>query len=638
MKKKFIILLWCSIIAYTTVGQSLQDTIHLKDVEVSTSLFKIKDKSFDFGKKIQTTDSVIKSVFDMNALSDVLNYQTSLFVKNYAPGSISSTSVRGGNAQQTAVLWNGININHPMLGQTDISQYASVLFDDISLEYGASSSLWGSGAMNGSLRLNNTFSDTVNTTLLKYRAGSFNTNQLFFKQGGRIKKLKYYSKLHQTQSENNYTIGDSIRLKNSDFLIRDGMLGISYDFKSHHRLETHWWIHSGTNHIPNNYFHNQYSSIQKNFSLRGIIDYVYHHNRWKGGVKLSYFNDGLYYKDSVARINSDSKVHTVQSEETMFYRIFDGAQFVLGHQFVFNYAITNNYLNNEYISRHSVYTGFQHAMRAFRYNFILRKEWANISSSIPWTGNAGAEYYLHKNVYLKAQVSSFYRLPTLNDLYWKGSGNISLKPESGYGYEGGFVCKFQLHQQLEYFSEWTAFYRITNNWIIWLPGGSGRPVPANIAQVWSRGTETDNYLLLNFNNWKIKMSVASAYILSTIEKSKISNDASLGRQLIYTPRYNINGSMQLILKKIFVLYTHQYVGYRFISSDNWQWLEPYQVGNLSVGYSFRLKKLYGQWMGGINNVFNTSYMIVSQRPMPPRNYFIQINLQISSLTHKNQRL
>ncbi|RME18350.1 MAG: hypothetical protein D6799_03000, partial [Bacteroidetes bacterium] len=253
MKKKFIILLWCSIIAYTTVGQSLQDTIHLKDVEVSTSLFKIKDKSFDFGKKIQTTDSVIKSVFDMNALSDVLNYQTSLFVKNYAPGSISSTSVRGGNAQQTAVLWNGININHPMLGQTDISQYASVLFDDISLEYGASSSLWGSGAMNGSLRLNNTFSDTVNTTSLKYRAGSFNTNQLFFKQGGRIKKLKYYSKLHQTQSENNYTIGDSIRLKNSDFLIRDGMLGISYDFKSHHRLETHWWIHSGVNHIPNNY-------------------------------------------------------------------------------------------------------------------------------------------------------------------------------------------------------------------------------------------------------------------------------------------------------------------------------------------------------------------------------------------------
>lgn len=637
MKKKFIILFLDGIAACIAVGQSLQDTVRLNTVEVSASLFRIKDKSFDLGKKIQTTDSTLKTLFDLSTLSDLLNYQTSLFVKNYAPGGIGSTSVRGGNAQQTAVLWNGVNINHPMLGQTDISQYTSVLFDDISLEYGASSSLWGSGAMNGSLRLNNAFSDITKTSL-KYRAGSFNTHQLFFKQDWMLKKVKCYLKLHQTQSENNYRIGDSIRLKNADFMLRDGMFGISYDWNPHHRIESHWWIHSGLNHIPNNYFYNQYSALQKNFSLRGITDYVYQKQRWKAGVKLSYLNDGLYYKDSIARINSDSWVHTVQSEENVFYNIFNDAQLVLGHQFVWNYAITNNYLKNEYMARHSLYAGLKQVVGSFKYNLIVRKEWANISSFIPFTGNFGAEYRLLKNIRLKAQASSFYRLPTLNDLYWRGSGDVSLKPESGYGYEGGIVAKFQLQKRLEYFSEWTIFHRMTDNWIIWLPGGSGRPVPANIARVWSRGTETDNYLMLKFDSWKLKISVASAYVLSTVEKSKVSNDASIGRQLIYTPRYNINGSMQLILKNVFVLYSHQYVGYRFISSDNLQWLDPYQVGNISVGYTFRLKKISGQWMGGINNLFNTSYMIVSQRPMPSRNYFVQINLQISSLTHKNQQL
>ncbi|GIV29368.1 MAG: TonB-dependent receptor [Bacteroidia bacterium] len=629
-KEKYLLIVILSGINHAA-GQFFHDTVLLNTVEV----FYLKDKSFDAGKKIESTDSVLKNIFSLAALSDLLNYQTAVFVKNYAPGSIGNISVRGGNAQQTAVLWNGININHPMLGQTDISQYASVLFDDVSVEYGASSSLWGSGAMNGSLRINNSFSDQFS---FKYRAASFNTHQVFFRQGGTIRKLRYYFGAHHTQSENNYHIGDSIRLSNADFTLRDGMVGVAYDFSSHHRLKTHWWIHQGITHIPNNYFFNKYSALQKTFALRGVADYVYEASSWKLGVKTAYLNDGLYYKDSIARINSDSRVHTVQSEENVFYNIFNQAQLVLGHQFVFNYAITNNYLNNEYIARHSLYAGLKQAIGSFKYNLIVRKEWANISSFIPFTGNAGAEYRLHQNIHLKAQASSFYRLPTLNDLYWKGSGDISLKPESGYGYEGGIVFKFQIQKRLEYFSEWTAFHRITDNWIIWLPGGSGSPVPANISKVRSRGTETDNHLLLIFKDWKIKVSVASAYILSTIEKSKISNDASVGKQLIYTPRYNVNGGVQLLFQKWFVLYTHQYVGYRFVSSDNLQWLEPYYIGNFAAGYNVHFKKTEIQITGGMNNVFNTSYMIVSQRPMPPRNYFVQINLHIQSLTNKNQQL
>ncbi|MEW6773345.1 MAG: TonB-dependent receptor [Bacteroidota bacterium] len=607
-------------------SQNLKDTIHLQSVDIYPAINEMKSQTFDAGKNIQHTDSTLLQIFSLNSLSDILNYQTSIFIKNYAPGSIGTASIRGGNAQQTTVLWNGVNINHPMLGQTDCSQITSNLFDNISIEYGGASSLWGNGALSGSIRLNNSFSNE-NKMIAKYRYGSFNTHQYLFKNFYNRKKIKHYLNLNFQQSQNNFSIGDSIRLQNAQYKMLDALFGFSYQFNQHHHLELHSWSHIANNQIPNNYFYNKYSALQNTKNFRNALDYIFQKNQWKAGIKLTYLFDDLNYKDSIARINSFSKVHSFQTEENVYKNIFQDFQIFIGHQFIYNYAITNNYLNNEYISRHSVFAGIRQTSKKFKYNAIIRKEWANIQTSIPLTGNIGAEYILHPLITLKSQLSTSYRLPTLNDLFWKGSGDVSLKPENGYSVEGGVLWKIPLHSlHLQLHSEMTAFHRITNNWIIWLPGGSGQPVPKNIARVWSRGTETNNYLLYQIHKTKIKLSVSSAYVLSTIEKSSISNDASIGRQLIYTPRYNINGYFYFSYKNIFLLFTHQYVGYRFISSDNLQWLEPYHINNISAGFNINFKDIALQLFGGINNLFNTSYMIIPQRPMPLRNYFIQINI------------
>lgn len=609
-------------------AQSFSDTIQLKSVNVYPSFFQTKDNCFNAGKKIQPIDSVLKNIFSLNTLSDLLNYQTAVYIKNYAPGSIGSSSIRGGTAQQTAVLWNGININHPMLGQSDFSQINTVLFNNISIEYGASSALWGSGAMNGAIRLNNNFSDK-NSSQLNYRYGSFNAHQWYGQTSSSIKKLKYYLKGNRLISLNNYWLNDSIQLKNAAYNMSDIMGGCSYRFNEHHLMNYHFWFHNNLNHIPNNYFFNTYSAVQKNKDIRNMIDYLYSKNNWKVGIKMAYLYDNLIYSDSLARINSQSKVHTLQSEENIYRTFTHRVQIFAGHQWVYNYAITNNYFNHQYISRHSVFAGWEQNIKKIKYNIILRKEWANIATSIPLTSNVGLNFNLNNHITLKSQLSTFYRLPTMNDLFWKNSGNIHLKPENGYSYEGSIILNFKYHL-IDFFSECTFFNRITDNWIMWLPGGSGQPVPSNIAQVWSRGTETNNTLTFQLNKMKIKTAVSSAYILSTITKSFIQNDASIGRQLIYTPRYNINGYIQILFKKIFIVFTHQYVGYRFISSDNLQWLNPYQISNISAGYHLNVKKINIELFGGINNVFNTQYMIVSQRPMPMRNYYIQINIKVNN--------
>ncbi len=55
----------------------------------------------------------------------------------------------------TAILWNGFNIQNAMLGQTDLSLLPAVFFDEVEIEYGGSSAVWGSGAVAGSIHLNN---------------------------------------------------------------------------------------------------------------------------------------------------------------------------------------------------------------------------------------------------------------------------------------------------------------------------------------------------------------------------------------------------------------------------------------------------------------------------------------------------
>ncbi len=76
-------------------------------------------------------------------LAHILQLESTFFVKNYGPSGISSLSGRGGGASHTAVLWEGFNIQSPLLGQADISLLPTVFVDYIDIQYGGESALFG---------------------------------------------------------------------------------------------------------------------------------------------------------------------------------------------------------------------------------------------------------------------------------------------------------------------------------------------------------------------------------------------------------------------------------------------------------------------------------------------------------------
>ena len=157
--------------ARTFAGNNTCDSIHtIKEVTVIANRLD----NFSAGTKINPVDSLSMIQYNTRNLSDLLADESPLFIKSYGSGSLATSSFRGGSASHTAILWNGFNINSPMHGQSDLSLVPVDFSDNISIQYGGGSALWGSGAVGGAIHLNNTAKfDKGLSAKAAFSAGSF---------------------------------------------------------------------------------------------------------------------------------------------------------------------------------------------------------------------------------------------------------------------------------------------------------------------------------------------------------------------------------------------------------------------------------------------------------------------------------
>jgi iron complex outermembrane receptor protein len=108
---------------------------------------------FTAGVKRQQLDSLSLQLRQGQSLANLLQELSPLYIREYGPGQLSTISFRGTSSSHTAVLWNGLNINSPTLGQTDFSQIPAFALENVQVQYGSSSSLYGSAALGGSIQL-----------------------------------------------------------------------------------------------------------------------------------------------------------------------------------------------------------------------------------------------------------------------------------------------------------------------------------------------------------------------------------------------------------------------------------------------------------------------------------------------------
>jgi vitamin B12 transporter len=624
------LLFLCGIVTAQKHASLIDTTISLKEFTVISE----KRQQFAVGQKKEVFDSLQKMPLISSNLAELLEAQSRVFIKSYGSGSLATSSIRGGSANQTAVLWNGFNLQHPMHGVLDMSLIPGIIIDDISINPGSSSALWGSGAVGGNVSINNTpafgngFAFKNITT-----AGSFGD----YRQQNKIhysnQKFSNNTSLFYHQAKNDFVfINSSLaeqseqRQTNSEFLQKGFLQENYFLINSSQLLSLRLWYQDADRQIPPTMLQNSSSANQKDQSLRAAASWEKKSEKTDLIIRSALFNEYLLYSDEIFGINSTSRAISSIFEAEFFHRYSNTQNFHFGINNIYNIARSEGYSFSPTQHRMAAFGSWRMSDKrnVFRMSWNLRQKIAD-GKAVPLTPSAGLELKLMKPLLLKINGGRSYRLPTFNDLNWSPGGNPNLLPESGWNQEVGMVLSGK--NKFTYSIELTAFNRHIDNWIIWLPQ-DGFWTPQNLMKVWSRGTEGSFNLEYSSGKYLLRWNAITNYVISTNEKAKTENDVSIGKQLIYTPMYSGNSNFSLLIKNFHIQYNYMYTGYRYISSDNSEFLEPNHQHNIYAGQTFKLKESSGTLFFRVNNIFNTQYQAIAWRPMPGRNYQTGIIINI----------
>ncbi len=591
---------------------------------------------FSAGSKIVAFDSIGLAQHKHQSLADLLADESPLFIKSYGLGSLATSSFRGGSASQTTVLWNGFNINSPMNGQIDFSLIPVNFSDAVSIQYGGSGPSWGSGAVAGSIHLNNIANFNKGITLkINLGNGSFGS---YSKQASvEISKKKMISsvKLFHTSAKNNFqynniysgenkkTTQTNAELKNYGLLSENNFI-----ISKTQKINFMCWLQHTDRELPPTMLQNSSASKQMDESFRLSSEYRLDHKKISTFLRSAMLNEKLIYEDVNGISKNRSRTFITESE----------TRITLSKKHAFNFGLSNNFsmamaeafLKNPQQNRLSFFTAYAYTSKnsKIKFNTSLRKEFM-AGKTIPFVYSVGSEYAITKHLQLKAMATRVYRLPTLNDWYWTPGGNPNLQSENGYAEEVGFKYNHITKSKSVHFSnECTFFNRQINNWIIWLPGNTYWS-PENIIKVWSRGMETNSNMQVKIKQILLSLTVVTNYVVSTNQALKSAEDASLHKQLIYVPMYSGFAKLNIGYKQFSFCYRHTYTGYRYTSSDNSEYLSPYQLSSIYASIKFKNKKWNTSAFLQVNNLWNTQYQIIANRAMPLRNYALGLSFEIN---------
>ena len=167
-------------------------------------------------------------------LTEILNFETPIYFKENGLGMVSSPSFRGTTAQQTSVVWNGININSQFLGQTDFNTISTTSFDEVVVRPGGGSTQFGTGTIGGSINLNNNFSFNKQENItVNLNYGSFNTKEIALKASTSTSNLNINGGLAYFDSDNDYKfVNSNKKNENGEFYNKSVFLNGSYKFNT----------------------------------------------------------------------------------------------------------------------------------------------------------------------------------------------------------------------------------------------------------------------------------------------------------------------------------------------------------------------------------------------------------------------
>jgi len=124
-----------------------------------------------------------------------------------------------------------------------------------------------------------------------------------------------------------------------------------------------------------------------------------------------------------------------------------------------------------------------------------------------------------------------------------------------------------------------------------------------------------------YGDLNINTTIFYSWTRSIYEKTGLDTDASIGKQLIYTPEHRAGANAGFSAGPYHFYYNHSITGKRYTTGDNSKWLEPYHVADIYIAYERKIiTTMKASFFIKIHNIWNQDYEVMQARPMPLR-YF-----------------
>lgn len=641
------------------------DPIVIKPVTVEGQSRKDTTQASPFTQKL--TQQQLQTIAG-EQVSDAVRFFSGALVKDYGGlGGVKTLSVRNFGAQHTAVSYDGLVLSDCQSGQIDIGRFMLGNIEQVDYQIGSGGDLFQTArafASTGMLSLVSKKETFAPNQPFKGRAaltfGSFDTKSAQLAMSSQIgSKTVWNIQSHWLQSEgdfpykewisdSHYQMANRSNNANEALTVETNVSGawtptLQWDVKA--------FYNQSDKQLPGAILLYNTHSNQQLWDNNGFVQgRVEGRHPWKGSwkflgkyqvSKMRYLNPD--YLGSTGKEDYNYDQREAYTSLVMESQLTDPLQLSISVDAAHN-TMTSNMNRFPFPVRNTLlgHLGLKYAADRLETSagVLGSNVWEQTQLGAqahdthrlsPWFHVLYQPFEAYKNLQFKLFYKSSFRMPSFNDLYYTAVGNTRLKPETAHQWNLGVVLHAKpLWTGLHPYLSLDAYHnRIldkiqavpTKNLFVWSM--------TNVGEAQIQGLDATLGLIQTLSK---KTDVRITWNHSYQKALDVSNpDASTYKhQLAYAPR--VYGSVRTSLRcPVMELgYNVVYSGHRYVSGQNLAEndIPGYQEHQLSLTYPFKQSKWRGSIKCEIQNLWNASYDIVRNFPMPGRSFRTILQIQI----------
>lgn len=565
-------------------------------------------------------------------------------ISNGSYGNTASVNIRGFGSGRVAILVDGVPVNSPQSGAFDLSSIDVNNVERIEVIKGGSDSKYNvSGAIGGIINI-----ITVKKQEEGFRVGAdiSNTGYIpgyYFPRGEVAEAYSDITSIVDTQkiglnigygaedyslalnwfgnkANNNFIFKDDFDVKRlrEGNEVRDTGASASfvYDLKNSSSIILSADIYSSNKNIPSD-ISSAIIGKQKDFFLRQsiILDFK---DAGSENIDTEAFLNHTMQNMSYENPTTDSlhQLHTISASNRWNWYVLDVLQFTFSGDYQFSYLDSTN-TGIKYNHDGGVSVSVKYSPVPIISIVPSVKIVVNNNTVVP-VPKLGFVYYLTDEFTLKNNWFRVFKFPNFNDLYWGGDalseGNPDLKPEDGFGAD--LIAEYD---RVGWFSASTAFHVTwAKDSIHWRSiGGVWKPV--NIGEALMFGLDTK--ISTDFTKY-FTFSLNYSFLMSYVLTGDLTFSSNI--RMPYMPMHRFGFTGYVPWKTGSVVITGNFESFRYIETLNIIKLNHYFLLDVTVNQNIVKNFLI---FASLRNIFNQSYYLVDNYPMPEFNFTIGLNYE-----------